>query len=104
MKARAAIARVRHAPELQSNFIRGFVSAGLLASFQRDGRRAHPNTRRILRLALQGGAALSAGGATVEALRRDSPLGALGAIATGAAAVMMIEHLLQDEKPNPEEP
>lgn len=85
--------------EIQDNFVRGFVSTGLLAGFQGSGkkRRARSNARRFLRLALQGGTALSAGSATLEALRRNSLSGVLGAIAAGSAALMVIEHLLHDE-------
>ncbi len=94
--------RSRHllpASETRGNFVRGFVSAGLLAGFQGGGkkRRSAADGRRILRLALQGGAALAAAGATLDALRRDSPIGALASVATGAAALIAIEKLLHDE-------
>lgn len=99
MKARSIARRPPLVPEIQGNFVRGFVSAGLLAGFQSAGekRRTPANARRILRLALQGGAALSAGGATVDALRQDSPVRALAAIAAGVVALAVIERLLHDE-------
>lgn len=82
-------------PELQDSFIRGFVSAGLLAVL--DGRGAGRGTRRILRLALQGGAALAAGSVAAAALQRRQLTGTVAALAAGAAGLFTIEHLLREK-------
>ena len=47
------------------------------------------------RHALQGGTALSAGSRAAQALHRRDYGSALLAVATGAAGVMLIEHLLR---------
>ncbi|WP_051340262.1 hypothetical protein [Azospirillum halopraeferens] len=87
-------------------FTRGMVAAGLLAAIQ-DGNSpdAPPRgARRVLRLALQGGAALAAGSAAADALStRDYPA-ALLALAAGTAGMVVIEHLLNPQSPaQPEE-
>ena len=82
-------------PEFQDSFIRGLVSAGLLASL--GDRAAGRDPRGILRLALQGGAALAAGSVAAVALQRRQPASTLAAIAAGAAGVLVIEHLLREK-------
>ena len=92
MKAGKRIRHARSGGEIPDHFVRGFVSAGLLAA-------AHPGKprpRRVARLALQGGVALAAGAATLAALRRNAPFAALASVAAGAASLMVIEQLLQE--------
>lgn len=91
MKAR----RMRLNGEIGDSFMRGLVSAGLLAGVQQTAAPARP--RRVMRLALQGGVALAAGSAALEALRRDRAGWALVAVAAGAAGLLVAEQLLQDE-------
>lgn len=83
---------------LSAGFARGFVATGLLAAVQdRAARRGQGGeSRRVLRLALQGGTALAAGSVTAEALAaRDWALAA-SAVAAGSLGVLAIERLLQD--------
>lgn len=94
MKPRRA-RRVHLSGEIGDSFVRGLVSAGLLAGAQRSAAPARP--RRVMRLALQGGVALAAGSAALEALRHDQAVWALGAVAAGAAGLLVAEQLLQDE-------
>lgn len=88
--------------EVATNFTRGLVAAGLLAALQdrwHGGDR--PSGRTVARLALQGGAALAAGVATAESLRRGDGWRAVFALAGGAAAIVATEALLA---PNPSHP
>lgn len=99
MKSRHPVVRpLPPASELQNNFIRGFVSAGLLAGLQNSGNIACDRRRgkRALRLALQGGAALATGAAAADALQRGSPGVALAALAVGATGIVLIERVLTD--------
>ncbi|MBK6998864.1 MAG: hypothetical protein IPH35_02425 [Rhodoferax sp.] len=86
---------------LASDFTRGFVATGLLATFQDRAQRqfsANGQTfdgRRILRHALQGGIALAAGSVAAEALVRRNALRALIAVAAGATTVLTIEQTLR---------
>lgn len=91
--------RPLRSPELQDNFVKGFVSTGLLAGIQGGTRnaRGRADPRRVLRLALQGGTALAAGSAAADALQRRAPASALAAIGAGAVGLMLIERLLQDK-------
>lgn len=93
--------RARAMAEVRDNFARGFVAAGLLAAFQNDGKQlpARRGARRVLKMALQGGAALSAGAAAADALRRNTPFRALGVIAAGSLALVLAERLLRVETP-----
>lgn len=93
MKAGKRIRHARSGGEIPDHFVRGFVSAGLLASAAHPGK---PRPRRVARLALQGGVALAAGAATLAALRRNAPFAALASVAAGAASLMVIEQLLQE--------
>lgn len=95
MKTRKLARRTLLDTDIGDSFVRGFISAGLLAGIVKPG--MAPAPRRVLRLALQGGVALSAGAATLAALRRDSPGGALASVTAGAATLMAIEHLLPEE-------
>ncbi len=79
------------------NFVQGFVAAGCVSAFQDH---ASPggaaDLKRVLRHALQGGAALAAGSQAAMAVRRQDYTGALVATAAGAAGVLLIERLLRD--------
>lgn len=78
--------------ELQDDFVRGFISTGLLAALTEPS--TGRNKRRILRLALLGGTALAAGSVAARALRRRELASTLTAIAAGAAGLLTIEHFL----------
>lgn len=82
--------------EVPSAFLRGLVVTGMLVALQ--GRRAgRPSGRKVVRHALQGGAALAAGTVAAEALvRRDVGLAAV-AVAAGVAGVTAAELLLDDK-------
>lgn len=96
-KAAAALAPA----ELGSNFTRGLVATGLLAAIQDRWSEERASNRKVLRLALQGGAALAAGIATAESLRRGDYARALVALAGGAAGVVAAEMLLNPNRPTP---
>ncbi|KAF0223028.1 MAG: hypothetical protein FD176_2194 [Rhodospirillaceae bacterium] len=89
-KAAAALAPV----ELAGNFTRGLIATGLLAAIQDRWSHEKPSNRKVLRLALQGGAALAAGIAAAESLRRGDYARALIAVAGGAVGVGVAEMLL----------
>lgn len=95
---------VRHFPTppraaVSNDFVRGFVTTGLLSALQKQGRKGGtaPAGRDVLRHALQGGAALAAGTAVAAALHHRNYGGALVAAAGGAAGLAAIEYLLRDE-------
>lgn len=76
--------------EVQNGFVRGFIATGLVAALA-------PNcsgARESFRLALQGGTALAVGIAGANALDRCDYLGALRAIAAGAAGLTGINYAL----------
>lgn len=77
-------------------FARGFIAAGLPAAVQ--GRREPADYRKILRHAVQGGAALAAGVFAARALARRRYGLALGVAAVGAAGVWAAEALLQSAR------
>lgn len=84
--------------ELAGNFTRGMVATGLLVAVQdRWSQSGKPSTTTVLRQALQGGAALAAGIATAESLRRRDYVSALIALAGGAAGVVAAEILLNPD-------
>lgn len=100
--------RKRRAREIRAGFVRGFVAAGLLAAIQeRAAGGACVESRRLLRLALQGGGAMAAGVAAAESLAEGRWAAALGAAAAGGAGVLAIERLLSEitftEKPHGQE-
>lgn len=102
MKKRKAKAAAALAPaELAGNFTRGLVATGLVAAIQDRWTEGKPSNRKVLRLALQGGAALASGIATAESLRRADVARAVLALAGGAVGVMAIEMLLN---PSPRQP
>lgn len=77
-------------------FIKGSLTTGLLAAMQ-HGNGQPLLDRRTLRLALQGGAALAAGTAAVQAIRQARHGQALLAVAGGALAVAAAEHFLKPD-------
>lgn len=83
-------------PEVATNFTHGMVAAGLLAAIQERWGPAQgkPSGRKVARLALQGGAALAAGVATAQSLRRRDYASALVALAGGAIGIAAAELLL----------
>ena len=76
-------------------FVRGFVVTALLSALQgRAVGSAPPPLSKVLRRAIQGGAALTAGTVAAEAFgQRDYGTGA-AAILAGAAAIMAAETVL----------
>lgn len=88
-----------------TDFVRGFVSSGLLCALQSQGKKAAKPAggREVLRRALQGGTALAAGTAAVTALQRRHYSGALLAVAGGAAGLIAIEYLLHEQACNDKE-
>lgn len=78
-----------------TDFTRGLVATGLLTAVQgRWTEGGRPDGRRILRHALQGGAALAAASAAADALRTRDYAALLLAVAAGAAGVVAVERLL----------
>ncbi len=83
--------------EVSANFVRGFVATGLL-SIRQDRFQPGapvPDRRRILRHALQGGAALAAGSAAADSLQRHEYQTALAAVVGGAVGLIAIDYLLR---------
>ncbi len=93
-RARAAALDV---PTLATDFTRGAVATALLAALQGRWQGTAPSGRQVLRLSLQGGAALAAGIATAESLRARDYGRALVALAGGLAGVAAAEMLLNTE-------
>jgi len=86
------------------NFVKGFVAGGCLAAFQDVGAPASTlDYQRVLRYALQGGAALAAGEYAAAAFRRGDYGRVLVAAAAGAAGVLLFERLLRDAAPHTQE-
>lgn len=79
--------------ELTDSFIRGFVSTSLLAGLVDTDR------RRLLRLGLQGGVAMSTAVAAARAATNGAPLQALLAVAIGGAGLALTEQLLGGTDP-----
>ena len=76
-----------------NDFVRGFVSTGLVSAL---GRRARPMfAGHVLRQALQGGVALTAAVAAAHAVQRRNYASALTATAIGAAGVYALDSLLR---------
>lgn len=70
------------------DFVRGFVSTALLAALKE---RSPP---RLLRMALQGGAALAAASVAARAATRRSVPTVLGAALVGYASLQLIKHIV----------
>jgi hypothetical protein len=86
------------------SFVKGFVAGGCLSAL--PGANLPPSQadlKRILRRALQGGAALAAGERAAMAYRQGDYSGMLVATAAGAAGVLLIERLLRDAAPPKQE-
>lgn len=81
---------------IQTDFVRGLVASGLLAVVQ-EPRGQPAASRRAVRRALQGGASLAAGSFAARAWVGRDLGGTLAAVAVGAASLMVIERLLQDQ-------
>ena len=85
-------------------FTRGFVATALLVALRRRAGTAAPSGRTILKHALQGATALTAGTIAAEALTRRNFSLAADATTAGAAGVLLAEALLithhQDDKEN----
>ena len=86
------------------------ITTGLLVTLQERAERARNADgkpagkrldRRAVRMALQGGAALSAGTAAARALRQSRPGAALLTAAAGAAVVLAAERWLADRPARP---
>lgn len=91
-KRRKAVAAAADAP---AAFLRGALVTGLLVALQ--GRHAaKPAGRKVLRHALQGGAALAAGTVAAEAIVRRRYAVAAGAVAAGAVGVVAAEYLIDE--------
>ncbi len=90
MRASAGLGPSYIGGEVQNGFFRGFIATGLVAAMA-------PNcsgARESFRLALQGGTALAVGIAGANALDRRDYLGALRAVAAGAAGLTAIHYAL----------
>lgn len=84
-----AVSKTSDAEAIGTVFARGFVVTGLLAALQGSRRPG----RDVLRLALQGGAALAAGTVAASALGRRDYTVVAAAVAVGAAGVVAAEAL-----------
>lgn len=84
--------------EPQNGFLRGAISAGLLAAIAPQISR-----KEALRHALQGGTALAAGIASANAIDRHDYGSALLALAAGAAGLTAIDCLLPHSQPRKED-
>ncbi|HYG85242.1 MAG TPA: hypothetical protein VD978_03205 [Azospirillum sp.] len=87
--------------EITANFTRGMIASGLLTAIQERWARGEqpPTRKKILRYAVQGGAALAAGAAAADSLRSRDYAGAVLALAAGTAGVIAAEHLLNPAPP-----
>lgn len=85
----------------RGSFVRGFVATGCLSAIQ--GLHDAQDLKRLLRHALQGGAALAAGTRAAVAIERRQYMDALLSAALGAAGVLVIEQLLRDAAQNSQE-
>lgn len=92
-----SIPRGRGVGPMGGSFVQGFVAAGCVSAFQDRASTDCPvDLKRVLRHALQGGAALAAGSTASVALRHQEYTHALIATAAGVVGVMLIERLLND--------
>lgn len=82
-----------------SDFARGAIATALLSAVQKDDL-GNPRSRQaVLRRALQGGVALAAGTAAIEAARRHAYASALLSSALGGVGVLAAEVLLTPSPP-----
>lgn len=84
---------------ISGGFVKGFVAGGCLTAIPVTGTPSQADAKRILRRALQGGAAVAAGECAAIAYRQGDYGGMLVATAAGAAGVLLIERLLRDCAP-----
>lgn len=83
--------------ETEGSFTRGFIATACLSAFQEQAIPRSPKQfKRVLRHALQGGAALAAGTHAAVSVKQGDYLGAVLATALGAASVLAVERLLQE--------
>lgn len=81
------------------SFIQGFVAAGCVSAFQdRAPVQASRVSRRVVRHALQGGVALSAGCRAADAWRRQEYMEAALASVAGAVGVLLVERMLSESQ------
>lgn len=83
---------------ITDEFFRGSLTTGILAALQQPRGKVQLD-RRTLRLALQGGAALAAGTAAVQAARQARHGQVALALVAGAAAVAAAEYFLKTDDP-----
>ncbi|MFT3663428.1 hypothetical protein [Piscinibacter sp.] len=89
---------MKTARRLSDGFVTGFVTTGCVSAFRDQAAPATPaQAKRVLRHALQGGAALAAGQQAAACWQRGDVARALAATAAGAAGVLLIERLLRDD-------
>lgn len=91
--------------ELAADFTRGAIATGLLAAIQgrwEDGRDKNSGAK-VLRLSLQGGAALAAGAAAATSLRDRNYVAALASVVGGVAGIAAIEMLMSAPTQNENE-
>lgn len=84
---------------ISGGFVKGFVAGGCLTAIAVTGTPSQADAKRILRRALQGGAAVAAGERAAMAYRHGDYGGMLAATAAGAAGVLLVERLLRDCAP-----
>ncbi|MBQ9579046.1 MAG: hypothetical protein IJR28_05900 [Ottowia sp.] len=104
-KNRAATVPVAwYAPQrvVADDFVCGALTAGMLAALQDTAQGRPALSRRTLRLALQGGAALAAGTAALHSWRSGQHGRALLAVGAGCAAIAFGEAALADAPAAPE--
>lgn len=82
--------------EVAADFTRGAIATGLLAAIQGrwDGGGKKNSGAKVLRLSLQGGAALAAGAAAATSLRDRNYAAALASVVGGVAGIAAIEMLM----------
>lgn len=97
-RAAAGVPVAWYAPQRVAldDFVRGALTAGMLAALQDAAQGRPAMSRRTLRLALQGGAALAAGTAALHCLRAGQGARALLAVGAGCAAIAASEAALAD--------
>lgn len=82
--------------EVAADFTRGAIATGLLAALQGrwDGDGKKNSGAKVLRLSLQGGAALAAGATAAASLRDRNYVAALASVVGGVAGIAAIELLM----------
>lgn len=93
-----AVSAMTPTPTVAEEFIKGGLTTGLLAALQNRGSSAATFDQRALRLAIQGGTALAASTAAVQAIRQGQHGRAALAVAVGAVAIVATERFLNTEQ------